>query len=292
MSDVFVSYSRKDTLFVNKLHTALTTQDREVWVDWHDIPLTANWWAEICAGIEATHTFVFVISPDSIASPVCHLEIAYAERNNKRLVPIVHIETDVKTALEALQTQELDEHTLGLLDGQDLLTIARSNWQHLSRHNWLFFEEEANFDSNFQRLLKAIDTDLEYVRIHTRLLMQSIEWEAHHHSDSFLLIGVAIAEADDWLASSADKTPHPTDRHLNFIMSSHRHAGRRQRYVFIGITVALAIMIGLSILSLTMFGQAVQSIGHSNMTEHMLETQLSNVKATNVELEIQITRTP
>jgi hypothetical protein len=52
MADVFISYSRKDKDFVKALHAALVQQNRETWVDWEDIPLTADWWQEIQSGIE------------------------------------------------------------------------------------------------------------------------------------------------------------------------------------------------------------------------------------------------
>jgi len=51
-------------------------------------PPTA-WLAEIYRGIEAANTFLFVISPDLAASKVCTLEIEYAVKYNKRLVPVV-----------------------------------------------------------------------------------------------------------------------------------------------------------------------------------------------------------
>ena len=65
MADVFISYSRRDTDFVRRLHEALNARGRDTWVDWEDIPLTAEWWEEIKTGIEATDSFVFIISPDS-----------------------------------------------------------------------------------------------------------------------------------------------------------------------------------------------------------------------------------
>ena len=67
MADLFISYSRKDKEFVRALHTALTAQGHSAWVDWEDIPLTADWLKEIYEAIEAADTFVFVISPDSVA---------------------------------------------------------------------------------------------------------------------------------------------------------------------------------------------------------------------------------
>ena len=75
MSDVFISYSRRDIDFVRHLFDHLTARDREAWADWQDIPPTADWLAEIYHGIEAADSFLFIISPDSVASEICTLGI-------------------------------------------------------------------------------------------------------------------------------------------------------------------------------------------------------------------------
>ncbi|MEL6331097.1 MAG: toll/interleukin-1 receptor domain-containing protein, partial [Cyanobacteria bacterium J06626_26] len=84
MADIFISYSRKDTAFVRILDAALIRSKYDTWVDWQNIPLTADWWQEIESGIEAAHTFIFILSPDSVASKVCRKEIEHAVKNNKR----------------------------------------------------------------------------------------------------------------------------------------------------------------------------------------------------------------
>ena len=53
MSDVFISYSRRDIDFVRHLFDQLKARDREAWADWQDIPPTADWLAEIYRGIES-----------------------------------------------------------------------------------------------------------------------------------------------------------------------------------------------------------------------------------------------
>jgi len=68
MTDVFISYSRKDKEFVSILYAAFERSQKNSWVDWDKILPTADWWKEIEKGIEGADTFVFVISPDSIAS--------------------------------------------------------------------------------------------------------------------------------------------------------------------------------------------------------------------------------
>ena len=62
MSDVFISYSRRDIEFVRHLFDQLQAHDRQPWADWQDIPPTADWLAEIYRGIEAANTFLFVMA--------------------------------------------------------------------------------------------------------------------------------------------------------------------------------------------------------------------------------------
>src|SRR5687768_2352562 len=95
MANVFVSYARADVDFVRHLHDALLARACESWVDWDDIPPSAEWLKEVFSGIEGSDTFVFVISPDSVQSPVCKIEIAHAVAHNKRIVPAVARQTDV-----------------------------------------------------------------------------------------------------------------------------------------------------------------------------------------------------
>ena len=60
MSDVFISYARRDIDFVRHLFDQLTTRDRAPQADWQDLPPTSDWLAEIYRGVEATAAAVQV----------------------------------------------------------------------------------------------------------------------------------------------------------------------------------------------------------------------------------------
>ena len=96
MSDVFISYSRRDIDFVRHLFDQLIAHDHEPWADWL---------AEIYRSIEAANTFLFVISPDSVISEVCMLEIEHAVKHNKRLIPVVW--KDMDDILPAITTEDI-----------------------------------------------------------------------------------------------------------------------------------------------------------------------------------------
>jgi predicted oxidoreductase (fatty acid repression mutant protein) len=192
MSDVFISYSRVDEVFARKLCGAIEAHGREAWIDWQDIKPTAEWWREIERGIEGANTFVFVLSPDSVASKVCRDEIDHAMRHNKRLVAIVY------------------------RDGFELdRTVAAHG--ALGKLQWLFCRDSDSFEQALQHLIAAVEMDLIYVQEHTRLLQRALEWDGTGRSDSKLLRGDDLVAAERWLQVSAQKEPLPTEQQQNYI---------------------------------------------------------------------------
>ncbi len=98
MTDTFISYSRHDKVFVQRLFDALEAHQREVWVDWEDIPRGEQWLQEIYAGVEKADTFLLVVSEHSLTSEVCNSEISHALNHHKRIVPIIRqsIEAEIE----------------------------------------------------------------------------------------------------------------------------------------------------------------------------------------------------
>jgi hypothetical protein len=191
-NDVFISYSRKDKAFVERLDTALRQAGRDPWVDWDDIRKGEDWWQSIQRGIEESDSFVFVISPDSVMSSVCRDEIDYAARLNKRFLPLLWRE------------------------GFEMAQVHRS----ISQHNWIFYRETDGSQVAFQELLQALDTDLDHVRAHTRLLVRSLEWQNRAQESSYLLRGVDLEAANHWLSQGINKQPRPTDGQVAYINAS------------------------------------------------------------------------
>ena len=220
MADVFISYSRVDQSFVKVLNQALNKSQYDAWVDWEDIPLTADWWKEIQAGIDAANTFIFVISPDSIASKVCRQEIEYATANHKRLMPIVYRD--------------------GFTRGEILPALGK--------HNWLFFRETDDFDAAFQALVTALDTDLDHVKFHTRLLVRAREWEAKGKTEDYLLRGQDLNDSENWFSQVQGKSPEPTALQQEFLYRSRQaeterlQKARRRLTIFGGSVSVLALL--------------------------------------------------
>jgi len=88
MAKIFLSYSRKDSLVARKLIDAFKEMGHDPWVDWEDIPPAVGWLEQIFRGIEGSDAFFFLVSPDSVSSEVCGVEVSKAAENNKRIIPI------------------------------------------------------------------------------------------------------------------------------------------------------------------------------------------------------------
>ncbi|MEO8311232.1 MAG: TIR domain-containing protein [Caldimonas sp.] len=217
MADVFISYSRKDKEFVGRLHAELVARQRDDWVDLDDIPPSAEWRGRILAGIEGARAFVFVLSPDSIASEECIKEIDLAAARHKRLIPVVRRDVEARAVPETL-----------------------------ARLNWIFLREEDDFDKGLGLLLSAVDTDLEWVDAHTRLLEKATEWDREQRDASLLLRAGELQQAEAWQVRSAEKEPRPTALMASFIGASRSAETRRQRSLLWSVSAALVVVLLLA----------------------------------------------
>lgn len=209
--DLFVSYSRKDKDFVRQLVKAFTDQQLDVWVDFEDIPFATDWWEEICAGIESSNSVVFVVSPDSLASEYCGLEVNHALKNHKRLIPILYRQPGEATVPP-----------------------------HISHIQWIDFSEPANFNQAFTQLVTTLNTNIEMLRRHTSLLVRAREWEHNGHSPNLLLRGEQLEEAEKLKAIAP-----LTDLQLQYLAVSRQsylrlQIVRRFSAAFIGGMLAIA----------------------------------------------------
>ncbi len=244
MADAFISYSRSDRTFVARLHDALAAHGRDTWVDWESIPLTAEWMAEIEAGIDAADAFVFVVSPDSVASEVCGRELAHAVHRQKRLIPIVCREVApaaVPPSLAAL--------------------------------NWVFCRQSDDFDQAIERLIAAMDLDLARVRLHTRLLVRSVEWERTRRDGSRLLRGRDLREAEQWLLESGERAPGPTPLQTDYLVASRRGETTRQRVTVGSLAFGLVVALALAALAWLQRDQALAAQALAEEQQGIAEQQ-------------------
>jgi WD40 repeat protein len=214
---IFISYSRKNIDFAEKLAAALKTWGAETLIDSNDIYALEDWWTRIQILIRQADTMIFIISPDAIASKVCPREIAFAASLNKRLAPIVY------------RRVELDKVP-----------------QEISQLNFIFFDEEVNFDGSLARLTDALSTNIAWVRRHTEFGVDSRNWDAARRPNGLLLRSPLLEEAEQWIASRPDGAPEPTAETRDFILQSRVATTRRRNYLIGSLAAGLLIALGLA----------------------------------------------
>jgi len=205
---------------VRRLHAALSAAARDpVWDQDHGaVPFSALYRAEIAATIAGSEKFIFVISPDSLDSSPCAEELADAGAASKQIIPLLR--------RPARAGQPVPEA--------------------VAERNWLFFDNDAEFDSSFRQLLQVLDTDLKWVKEHARLLVRARDWTASGSDRSELLRGKDLHDAEAWLADG-NAHPHtpPTPGQHQYIAVSRRaedRATRLQRAVLaVGLVIALVL---------------------------------------------------
>jgi curved DNA-binding protein CbpA len=89
MSQIFLSYSRKDTHIMQWVRDDLRANGFVVWTDETLTPGTESWQREIESAIEAASGLVVVLSPDAKESEWVRREINYANQQGVRVFPLV-----------------------------------------------------------------------------------------------------------------------------------------------------------------------------------------------------------
>jgi WD40 repeat protein len=236
----FISYAREDQDVVRKLHDALLKRGRDAWVDWEIFP-SAEWMQEIRSAIDAAPAVVFLISPESIASPICRQELDHALAQNKRLIPVVCRSVDADRVEESLR-----------------------------KLNWIQLLDPDELDRKVEQLIEVMDADLDWVSAHARLLTRARDWEAKGRDRSLLLHGNDLKDSERWLAAiGVDRTPRPTALQIQYVIASRRVETTRQRYILASVGTALVVTAAL----------AVYAVIQSRIADHQRDVALSRLVA-------------
>ena len=213
---IFISYSRKDMAFTDRLEAALKGRGFELLIDRTEIYAFEDWWKRIQGLIDQADTVIFVLSPDAVASDICAKEVAHAASLNKRFAPIVCQRVDVRAVPEALR-----------------------------RLNFVFFDDPAQFEASADRLAEALRTDIGWIRQHTEYGEIARRWAAGGRPRGLLLRSPTLEDAERWIASRPAGAPVPTLETQKFVAESRRGATRRRNTLTgslaAGLIVALAL---------------------------------------------------
>jgi WD40 repeat protein len=240
MPDLFVSYSRRDAEFVHRLAADLKARGKEAWIDMEGIRDGERFPEALLRAIESSDAFVFVISPDSVASEFCEQEVQHASALNKRIVPL---------ALRTVADERIPEE------------VRFRNWIPVGQ------------DTGVDRVITAIETDLAWEQQHTRLTVKALEWDAAGRDGSFRLRGADLAAAERWLADGARKDPGPTELEQEYVFEGRAATIRRQR-TLVGASLAVAaVAIGLLVFALISRGDAISARNTANTEASKAKSQ-------------------
>ena len=100
---VFISYSRRESPFVDVLLDALEDEGVNVWVDYHSLVPAKPWLDQILHGIRQADVFLLVVSKDSMASANVALEYKNALEQKKRIILIIFEAVSLPLALQTCE---------------------------------------------------------------------------------------------------------------------------------------------------------------------------------------------
>ena len=232
--DVFFAYSEVDSGFVRSLNDALQGQGKTTWFAQEDMTVGVNFQQEIDRGIERSNNFLFVLSPSSVNSLTCINALMYAAELNKRIIAILH---------RPINPQDLHPKLTPLLcvlapsgaSDQPLSSLKFGVASHqigVAKAQWIDFNQaEVDFSTQFNQLVRTLDTNREYVQNHTKWSQRALEWNQKGRSEDLLLRGSELVIAECWLqdAEAQAKKPAVTDLQKAFIGEGRAVCDRLQQ---------------------------------------------------------------
>ena len=190
---VFISYSRKDSVFSNRLVDALNARGFEAYLDKKDILPGEPWQERLDSLILSADAIGIVISPDLIASHVCAWEAERTESLQKKLLPLLY---------RPVPDADLPPR--------------------LARLNYIFLRDDDDFDAGLSALEVALETDIAWIRQHTRIGELAQRWDGANRpaSGGRLLRGEELTDAEAWLLTSPKGAPDPTELQRAYVHAS------------------------------------------------------------------------
>ncbi|ESA35788.1 wd40 repeat-containing protein [Leptolyngbya sp. Heron Island J] len=217
--NVFIAAAAADVDFARKLNETLQVHGQSTWFEQESLVAEYDYEEEINAGITASENIIFVLSPDAVTSKKCTQIVDYSLSLNKRILIVLYDES----------------HTIELPERLKDVSVFD------------FRRQDGDFLSNFGQLYRSLESNPQYVREHTLLLIKAEEWEQKNQDDSFLLRGRTLASAEAWFNQAQEQRPQPTELQRQYIQASRELPLRRIHPLsVIGIGAATTLIVALA----------------------------------------------
>lgn len=192
---VMLSYARADAgTFSRELADALEAANFDVLLDVDDIEAATDWQERLSDMIRAVDTLIVVITPKWIASEMCQWELQEALRQNKRIIPLVHIEP-----------------------------TAAPPPEEIAKLNYIYFDARQSFGAALKQLAPALRINLAWIRNHTHYSEGARLWEARHRDPAMFLRGAELKRAQAWQDEREPEFPEISAGLSEFINLSVEH---------------------------------------------------------------------
>jgi len=115
VGEVFLSYSRLDHDFADRVIDCLKHQGIQVWVDTQEIQGGDAWRAAIVRAITDCEAFLVILSPQCVASKNVVKELSLASEKNRHIIPIIGEPCDIPDGMQyqLAELQRIDFCELG-----------------------------------------------------------------------------------------------------------------------------------------------------------------------------------
>jgi hypothetical protein len=201
---IYISYSRRDAVISGRISDALMRAGFEVFLDRDDIAVGEDWRKRLEELIRQADKVVVLLSPDATSSIQVARDVETAAHYGKDIVPVL---------VRAVRAEQVP--------------------RDVAKLNFVFMRDETEIDRGMPVLLRALATNMAWVREHTRVNDMAVQWNTERNV-AFLLRGEALTAAERWLAAQPTSAPPVTSLQKEFIEASRkaelRRRGRIQLY--------------------------------------------------------------
>jgi len=270
---VFLSYSRRDTDFIDELVISLESHGFEVVFDRADLFPGEPWEPRLQRLITDAETTVCVVSKNWLGSDQCGKELGIAVRNGRRIVPVI---------IDPVNPSDMPED--------------------LARLQFVFFHGTGHsYARGVASLVETLRTDIGWVREQTRLLDKASEWAAQNKAPALLLRGVALETALAWIGAPPPRDTRVLPQVTEFIDASRAaqeseektRLRDRLRFTVVALAACVFALVGTGAVGFIIFDRlqvaeiakddAVRgeqrAVATLDETTQVLENQLMEVKA-------------
>lgn len=207
---VFVSYSRKDLGFVERLANDLNLRGCLCDYDMADtdpdnillgISPEDDWWRRLQEMLTRAHVVVFVLSPRSLRSKVCDEEVAFALSNGKRVIPVTFGQVDVAVLPPRLSALNVAIH-FGNGDGPQ-------------------------YGPSLTKLATVVQLDVVWHRTAADVAIAAHRWSERGRGQEALVLGTELQALQRWASSRPASAPAHSELVLAYLMACQQAEDER-----------------------------------------------------------------